>query len=96
MFKLSQLLNIKTTTSTSAAPVALVIKRGVKPFCVVVDEIIGHQQVVIKKMGDEVGTIRGVSGVAILGDGCAALILDLNELIFRSNELGYAHKREAA
>lgn len=46
-------------------------------FCLLVDEIVGQQQVVIKNLGHGVSGIRGVSGGAILGDGRVALILDV-------------------
>jgi two-component system chemotaxis sensor kinase CheA len=47
-----------------------------KPFCLVVDELIGKQEVVIKNLGETLRDIPGVSGGAILGDGRVGLILD--------------------
>lgn len=44
--------------------------------CLVVDEIIGQQQVVIKKLGSCMPTLPVISGGAILGDGRVALIVD--------------------
>jgi two-component system chemotaxis sensor kinase CheA len=46
-----------------------------------VDELLGQQQVVIKSMETNYGTIDGVAGATILGDGAVALILDLPGLI---------------
>jgi two-component system chemotaxis sensor kinase CheA len=54
-------------------------------FSVMVDEILGQQQVVIKQLGREIRNLRGVSGGAILGDGKVALILDLGELVGSKN-----------
>lgn len=45
-------------------------------FCLVVDELKGKQEVVIKNLGSSLGPIRGVAGGAILGDGRVGLILD--------------------
>jgi len=45
-------------------------------FCLVVDELKGKQEVVIKNLGGSLGQIRGVAGGAILGDGRVGLILD--------------------
>jgi two-component system chemotaxis sensor kinase CheA len=42
----------------------------------VVEELIGQQQVVIKSLGDRFRKLQGVSGAAILGDGKVGLILD--------------------
>lgn len=50
-------------------------------FCLLVDEIVGQQQVVIKSLGHGIDPIRGVSGGAILGDGRVALILDVAGII---------------
>jgi two-component system, chemotaxis family, sensor kinase CheA len=47
-----------------------------KKFCLVVDELIGKQEVVIKSLGESLRNIRGVAGGAILGDGRVGLILD--------------------
>ncbi len=52
-------------------------------FAIVVDDIIGQQQVVIKQLGHEHRHIKGFSGSAILGDGRPALILELSELVKR-------------
>ena len=47
-------------------------------FCLLVDEMLGKQEVVIKSLGDAFRQIAGISGGAILGDGRVGLILDLN------------------
>jgi two-component system chemotaxis sensor kinase CheA len=49
-------------------------------FCVLVDELIGKQEVVIKSLGETFKDVTGVSGGAILGDGRVGLILDLDRL----------------
>ncbi len=46
----------------------------------VVDELIGQQQVVIKSLQDNYSPIPGISGGTILGDGNVALILDIEQL----------------
>ena len=49
-------------------------------FCVLVDEVIGKQEVVIKSLGAMFKNAPGVAGGAILGDGRVGLILDLDRL----------------
>jgi two-component system chemotaxis sensor kinase CheA len=49
-------------------------------FCVLVDELIGKQEVVIKSLGETFSSVTGVAGGAILGDGRVGLILDLDRL----------------
>jgi two-component system chemotaxis sensor kinase CheA len=53
-------------------------------FCLMVDELIGKQEAVIKSLGDTFKDIPGIAGGAILGDGRVALILDLAGLIKES------------
>ncbi|MBL4769865.1 MAG: chemotaxis protein CheA [Planctomycetes bacterium] len=49
--------------------------------CVVVDEILGQQQIVIKSLGKGLPSMPGVSGGAILGDGQVAPILDVEGVL---------------
>jgi two-component system chemotaxis sensor kinase CheA len=51
-----------------------------QPFCVMVDDLIGKQEVVIKSLGEGLGKVPGVAGGAILGDGRVGLILDMGGL----------------
>ncbi|MCM2322676.1 MAG: chemotaxis protein CheA [Oligoflexia bacterium] len=84
LFRLSSVLNRKVKARTSTDCIAIVVRTGEKPFAILVDDIIGQQQVVIKRLGEELKDIRGFSGSSILGDGRAALILDINELVGRN------------
>jgi two-component system chemotaxis sensor kinase CheA len=58
----------------------IVSESGGKQFCLMVDELIGKQEVVIKSLGESMRNIPGVAGGAILGDGLVGLILDLEGL----------------
>jgi len=58
----------------------IVSESGGKQFCLMVDELIGKQEVVIKSLGETMANIAGVAGGAILGDGRVGLILDLEGL----------------
>jgi two-component system chemotaxis sensor kinase CheA len=49
-------------------------------FCLLVDELIGKQEVVIKSLGEVFRNVAGVAGGAIMGDGRVGLILDLDKL----------------
>ena len=53
-----------------------------KQFCLLVDDLIGKQEVVIKSLGATLKNVAGIAGGAILGDGRVGLILDM-EGIFR-------------
>ena len=51
-----------------------------KQIGLIVDSLIGEQEVVIKTLGKFIGEIKGISGATILGDGRVALIADINGL----------------
>lgn len=46
-----------------------------------VDELIGQKEIVIKSLGSYIGRVPGIAGSTIMGDGSVILILDINELI---------------
>ena len=50
-------------------------------MALVVDELLGKQEVVIKRLGDMFRSVRGIAGGAILGDGRIGLILDTGGLL---------------
>ena len=51
-----------------------------------VDELIGSQQIVIKTLGEALGDIPGISGSAIMPNGRVGLILDVGGLVRLANE----------
>jgi len=57
-------------------------------FCLLVDELIGKQEVVIKSLGETFKDVSGIAGGAILGDGRVGLILDLERLFKERADAG--------
>jgi two-component system chemotaxis sensor kinase CheA len=54
--------------------------------CLMVDDLLAQQQVVIKSLGEALGRVPGVSGGAIMGDGRVTLILDIPGLVKLAQE----------
>jgi len=54
--------------------------------CLVVDEVLGKQQVVLKELGESLHDLKGVLGGAILGEGRVGLILDMEWLVRMMSE----------
>jgi two-component system chemotaxis sensor kinase CheA len=48
---------------------------------IIVDELIGQQEIVVKSLDQFIGGAEGLSGASILGDGQVVLILDVNSLV---------------
>jgi two-component system chemotaxis sensor kinase CheA len=61
----------------------LVIQNGEREFGVIVDELVGEEELVIKALDDQSITTDLVSGASILGDGRVVLILNLTALMDR-------------
>jgi two-component system chemotaxis sensor kinase CheA len=59
----------------------VVVEAQGRRFCLLVDEMLGKQEVVIKNLGDTFRQVSGISGGAILGDGRVGLILDVNGVL---------------
>lgn len=81
LFRISQVLqrtNLKEKPTHEQ--IAIIVNSSEKSFAVLVDDILHQQQVVIKKLGDEIKNQKGFMGSSILGDGRPAFILDLLEL----------------
>ncbi|MDT8398932.1 MAG: chemotaxis protein CheW [Pseudomonadales bacterium] len=60
--------------------IAVIVESGSKRFVLLVDELVGQQQVVVKNLESNYRKVRGVSAATILGDGRVAMILDVAEL----------------
>ena len=74
--RLSERFELTPTHTALRDSLLIVIETENRQFCLVVDELIGRQEVVIKSLGEVFGNIPGVAGGAILGDGRVGLILD--------------------
>lgn len=81
LIRLTEILDIESTKDPNENLVVVIVKKGDKYAGLVVDELIGQQEIVIKSMGKYINKCKIISGATILGDGEVALILDANALI---------------
>jgi two-component system chemotaxis sensor kinase CheA len=81
LYRLHRLFDIKPRTESPSDALVVIVRDNERQCCVLVDELLGQQQVVIKSLGDGIGHVRGISGGAILGDGNVSLILDIPGII---------------
>lgn len=78
---LSDLLDMGVENSESDERVVIIADAGDGTrLGIIVDELLGHQQVVVKSMEESYGAVPGVAGATILGNGRVALILDVEKL----------------
>jgi two-component system chemotaxis sensor kinase CheA len=85
IIRLHQRFHVKPKNQHPWESLLIVTESGSKLFGLMVDELIGKQEVVIKSLGEGMRHIAGVAGGAILGDGRVGLILDPEGLFGSSN-----------
>lgn len=72
---LSDIIGIPTNSDEEEF--AILVKKGNKNFALMVNSIIGQQEIVIKSLGEALDNVKEYSGATILGDGYVCLILDV-------------------
>ncbi|MDE6186323.1 MAG: chemotaxis protein CheA, partial [Lachnospiraceae bacterium] len=81
LIRLSKELDIESSKSPDENLIVVIVKKGEKLAGLVIDELMGQQEIVIKSLGKYISKCKIISGATILGDGEVALILDANALI---------------
>ena len=86
MLRLHRALRVLGGQERATEGILMVVGDGHDRVAILVDELLGQQQVVAKPLGDAIGRVRGLTGGAILGDGRVGLILDVDELVVAERE----------
>ena len=81
LVRLNQVLGIESTRKPDENMIAVIVKKGDKQAGLIIDELMGQQEIVIKSLGKYINKSKEISGATILGDGEVALILDTNALL---------------
>ena len=81
LVRLDKLLDIEAREEEPESLTVVIVKKGEKQAGLVVDNLMGQQEIVIKSLGKYINNNKIISGATILGDGEVALILDVNTLM---------------
>ncbi|HUX46964.1 MAG TPA: chemotaxis protein CheA [Desulfosporosinus sp.] len=81
LISLQEKFGLPTPEIASSEVFVVVVGFGDKALGLIVDELRGQQEVVIKSLGDFLNNLSGIAGATILGDGKVTLILDIGSLI---------------
>ena len=81
LIRLDQVLDMEEKQEEPENLTVVIVKKGDSLAGLVVDNLIGQQEIVIKSLGKYINNNRIISGATILGDGEVALILDVNTLM---------------
>jgi chemosensory pili system protein ChpA (sensor histidine kinase/response regulator) len=66
---------------TDASLPIILVRAGEHSTALVIDELLGSREIVVKPVGPQIAAIRGISGATILGDGRIVIILDMGTLV---------------
>ena len=81
LIRLDQVLDMEEKQEEPENLTVVIVKKGDSLAGLVVDNLIGQQEIVIKSLGKYITNNKIISGATILGDGEVALILDVNTLM---------------
>ncbi len=81
LIRMEEVLDVESTRKPGDDLTVVIVKKGDKMAGLVIDELLGQLEIVIKPLGKYIKQCKFISGATILGDGEVALILDANALI---------------
>ena len=81
LLRLHRHFGIEPKSTEPSEAIVIVLESNHQIRCLMVDQLLGKQEVVIKSLGETFKQNRAVAGAAILGDGRVGLILDVNTLV---------------
>lgn len=84
VIELERVFQVPRFEHSGASPIMVVVEADGQRVALMVDELLGQQQVVIKNLESNYRRVPNVSGATILGDGKVSLILDTSSLVRRS------------
>lgn len=86
VLRLHHVFGIANAETDPTSALLVVIADGQERFALLVDRMLGHQQFVAKPLAHGLGTVTGVAGSAVLGDGRVGLIIDPPGLLARARQ----------
>ena len=81
LIRLDSILDVEPREEQPESLTVVIVAKGEKLAGLVVDNLIGQQEIVIKSIGKYINNNKIISGATILGDGEVALIIDANTLV---------------
>lgn len=81
LISLTEKFNLTESDKAKDEIYVVVVGLGDNAIGIIVDELQGQQEIVIKSLGDYLNGLPGIAGATILGDGMVTLILDIGSLI---------------
>ncbi|CAB5592654.1 chemotaxis protein CheA [Providencia hangzhouensis] len=96
LVELHQVFSIEEAERNLDNSIVLIIQNAGHRFALLVDKLVGQQQVVVKNIESNYRKIPGISAATIMGDGSVALILDVAELQKMNNSILIKKKQQVS
>ncbi len=77
LLRLDRIFNLKNNSRDPWEGLVVTVEHNGQQMCLLIDELLGKEEVVIKSLGETFKDTKGIAGGAILGDGRVGLILDM-------------------
>ena len=81
LMRLGRMFRVPEEVTDPAKGLVMIVEHDGRQMALLVDELLGQQQVVVKSLETNFRKVQGITGATILGDGRAALILDIAGLV---------------
>jgi chemotaxis histidine kinase cheA len=78
--RLSEILDCEDKQRKEGTVTVVIVRKGEKDIGLIIDSLIGQQEIVIKSLGPYLHFVKLIAGATILGNGGVALIIDTNEI----------------
>jgi len=90
LVRLANIFNLSSNGDFKENLYVVVVGLAEKKLGIVVDELVGQKEVVIKSLGSYLNNVRGIAGATILGDGTVRMIVDVAQIFKMSAENSYS------
>jgi two-component system, chemotaxis family, sensor kinase CheA len=81
LVRLGEVFKIPDAILDPTEGIVIVVRSGGHKACLLIDEVVGNQQIVVKSLSEFLGKVEGISGCSILGDGTVSFIIDTGKLL---------------
>ena len=91
LVELWKVFDVKGAKTEATAGIVVIVQSAGRRYALLVDQLIGQHQVVVKNLESNYRKVPGISAATILGDGSVALIVDVSALQGLNREQRMAH-----
>ncbi len=81
LIKFCEVFKIPDAVSDPCEGIVIIVQNNGRKAALLIDEVIGNQQIVVKSLSEYLGKVEGISGCSILGDGGVSFIIDTGKLL---------------